>query len=1032
MLNRIVQFALRWPGAIFLLTLALIVSGLVCYRMLDVEAYPNPVPPLVEVIVQPEGWSAEEVERYVTLPLEVGLSGMPGLDHLRSQSLFGLSDVKCYFNWDTPYQNARQEVLNRLSFIKLPNNLQSEISPWNGIGEILRFLLRGSPGYHYSQMDLKTAADWILDREFKQVPGVIDLTTFGGEIKQYQVELDPYKLAGYGVTLTQVESAITNANQNVGGQKITRGEQSYDVRGVGLIRSTRDIDDITIAVQKGVPIRVRDVAEVKIGPKPRLGIVGFNNEPDVVEGTVLMRYGAETAPTLKGVHERIETVRKNQSLPPGMDIEPIYDRGELVAKTTHTVMENLLLGMGLVVAVLLIFLGRLRAGLLAALNIPLALLATFCGMILIGTPANLISLGAVDFGIIVDSTVIMVENIMRHLGGTSNESIRGRIVAAAAEVSKPMLFSTLVLGVAFLPLFTMNGVSGVIFSPLAHTYAFAIGGAILLALTLTPILAERVLRVEKGEGENRLMHVLQRLYRPLFDFGLKTKRLAVGYLLVPIVGCALLFHAIGGEFMPQLEEGNLWIRVNLLNSASYEKTSSMVGRMRAIIRAHPEVQWVLSQLGRPDDGTDPSGFSNIEFLAPLKPAEEWKSGQTKEHLIEEITRELDEAFPGVNFTFSQYIADNVEEAVSGVKSENSIKVVGPELKTNQRIAEQIANAIKDIPGVKDLGVISALGQPNVTIIADRARCARFGLNTGDIEAMIQAAIGGQTVTQVYEGEKLFDVVVRWLPPYRQDVEAIRRILVPAPDGSQIPLAQIATITTEDGPYKIYREDLSRYTPVKFSVRGRDLESVIADAKAKINSQVNLPYGTHLDWAGQIKELEEAGNRLRVIIPITLALIIFLVYSAVGNWALSVVVLSNIPIACLGGLLALLVTGINNSVSADMGFVSVFGIAIQDAILVVTYAQRQWNTGKSAEEGVLLASKQRLRAVLMTTFVAMFGLLPAAISNRLGAQAQKPLAVVVIGGALALAVLTRMLQPALLIAAHRFFRKSTISAMESEE
>jgi len=1026
-MRRLVDFALGAPGIVLIFTLGLVVAGLVSYQVLDVEAYPNPVPPLVEVIAQPEGWSGEEVERYVTLPLELGLAGMPGLDHIRSQSLFGLSDVKCYFKWSTAYREARREVIDRLTFIQLPNNLQPQISPWNAIGEVFRYFVRG-PGY--SSMDLKTAEDWILEREFRQVPGVIDVVSYGGETKEYQVRVDPYRLAGYGVTLGQLQTALANANQNVGGQRLTRGEQSFDVRGVGLIGSLRDVADTVVALQKGAPVHVRDVAEVGVGPRPRLGVVGHDGEPDVVQGIVLMRYEGETTPTLEGIHKRVDLVRRYHLLPPGMDVEPYYDRGDLVTLTTHTVLENLLLGMGLVVVILLVFLGNTRAGLIAALNIPLALLAAFCGMVAAGIPANLISLGAVDFGIIVDSTVIMIENIVRHLSREGSSGVASAISAAAAEVGTPMAFSTVIMGVAFLPLFTMTGVSGVIFSPLAHTYAFAIGGAILLALTLTPVLARRFLHGETEEKEGALMRHLQRLYAPLFRLGIKTSRLAPVYALAPIAVCVLLFARIGQEFMPKLEEGNLWIRATLPSSIALEVSSSYVGRMRSIVRSHPEVTTVVSQLGRPDDGTDVSGFFNIELFAPLKPSEAWPSGLTKERLIAGISRELQEAFPGVVFNFSQMISDNVEEALSGVKGENSVKVIGPDLRANESIGQGIVDVLGRVRGAADVGLFSSLGQPSVKIVPDRPSCARYGLNTGDVAATVQSAVGGQAVTQVYEGEKRFDLVVRWKEPFRRDLGAIRRITVAAPDGSRIPLAQLAVITEEDSPSVIYREDGRRYSPVKFSVRGRDLAGVIDEATRKIAASVRIPYDTHLEWAGEINELEEAAGRLQVVIPVTLGLITFLAYSAVRSTPLTVVVLANIPIACAGGLVALLLAGINNSVSAAMGFVSAFGIAIQDAILVVTYAQREWEGGRSPEEGALRAVQHRLRAVLMTTFVAMFGLLPAALSTRLGTQTQKPLAVVVIGGSLALAVVSRALQPAMLVAARRLgLRFAPVAASE---
>ncbi|HVT58383.1 MAG TPA: CusA/CzcA family heavy metal efflux RND transporter [Thermoanaerobaculia bacterium] len=1016
MIRRLAAAALAAPGIFLLLVAGLIVAGLYAYSRLDIEAYPNPVPPLVEVIAQPEGWNAEEVERQVTIPLETGLAGMPGLDHIRSQSLFGLSDVKCYFTWNIDYKDARQEVINRLQFVTLPSGLVGQISPWNAIGEVFRYIVRGKG---YSLRDLKTAQDWILERELKQVPGVIDVTSFGGESKQVHVDVDPYRLRGQKLSLPQITQAIANASQNVGGQRLTLGEQSYTVRGVGLFRTPRDIGEVVVQTIGGVPIRVGDVAEVAEGARPRLGIVGRDQDEDVVEGIILMRYGGETKPTLEGIYRRIETIRKNHLLPPGMDIEPYYDRGELVKVTTRTVMENLLLGMALVCVVLFLFLGHTRGALIAAVNIPLALLVAFIGMVAGGTPANLISLGAIDFGIIVDSTVIVIENIFRHLGSHGQGSMKERVLAAVGEVGAPLGFSRLIIFVAFLPLFTMPGVSGVIFSPMAHTYAYAIAGAAVLALTLTPVLAARYVPVDAEETENALMRFLQRLYRPLFDAALRHPKSALVMALAPIVLCVALFPLIGREFMPKLEEGNFWIRATLPNSIALEQSASYVGRLRGILRRHPEIETVVSQLGRPDDGTDVAGFSNIELFAPLAPFSTWRHGLTKEKLTEQLEQELGQAFPGVVFSFSQMISDNVEEAISGVKGENSVKVVGADLRSNERLAEAVSGTLGAVRGVRDVGLISSLGQPSVVVATDRRRAARYGLNAGDVEAVVQAAVGGQVVTQIYDGEKHFDVVVRWLAPYRRNVEAIRQITVTAPDGSQIPLAQLASIRLEDGPSVIYREDGRRYAPVKFSVRGRDLAGTVADAAERIRRGVKLPYGTHLEWAGEINQDSEAVGRLVVIIPVTLALITLLVYAAVKDWLLCAIVLVNIPVACAGGLAALLLSGINFSVSAAMGFVSIFGIAIQSSILMVNYAQRQWAEGKSVEEGARIAAERRFRPVLMTTLVAMLGLLPAALSHGIGAQTQKPLAVVVIGGAFVLAALTRILQPPLMVLAHRW-------------
>ncbi|HEX7602540.1 MAG TPA: CusA/CzcA family heavy metal efflux RND transporter, partial [Polyangiaceae bacterium] len=961
------------PVIVLACAAVIIGAGLFAYSDLDIEAYPNPVPPLVEVITQPNGWSAEEVERYVTVPVEVGLSGMPGLDHVRSQSLFGLSDVKCYFKWGTDYAAARQEVINRLQFVELPKGVQSQLSPWNAIGEVFRYTVAGDG---YSTRDLKTAQDFILERQFKQVPGVIDVTSFGGETKEYHVGVDPFRLRGQGVTLTQLMTAVGNANDNVGGQRLIIGEQSYDVRGLGLFRNVHDIEDVVIAAKNGVPVRVKDVGHVEIGSAPRLGMVGHDDEPDVVQGIVLMRFGGETPSTLKGVHEKLAQIERDHLLPPGMHIVPYYDRGKLVGLTTHTVLENLVLGMVLVALVLLVFLGNGRAALVTAVNIPLALLVAFCGLVVSHTSANLISLGAVDFGIVVDSTVIMVENVFRHLGPHGRGKMKDRILDGAREVASPMMFSTLILGVAFLPLFTMSGVSGVIFSPMAHTYAFAIGGAIIMALTLTPVLASKALRADEEEKESFVMRVMHRIYARPSHAMLTRPKFALGLAVAVIVAGVSVFPFLGGEFMPKLEEGNFWIRATLPTSISLEQSTKYVGRMRDILRGcpedsktpctdanrrHPEVETVISQAGRPDDGTDVSGFYNIELFAPLKPFDEWKGGLTKDKLTDQLSQELGAAFPGVVFNFSQMIGDNVEEAMSGVKGENSVKVVGPDLAANEANALTIADVMSGVVGVKDLGVFRSLGQPSVQIVTDRAACARFGLNTGDVEQVVEAAIGGEALTQVYEGEKKFDLTVRWLKPYRASIESIREITVSTPDGQVIPLGQLSTITLENGPAVIYREDGKRYVPVKFSVRGRDLSSTVSESKARIDAKVHLPYDSHLEWGGEMNELSDALGRLVIIVPITLLLIALLAYGATRNGLDTGLVLLAIPIACTGGVLALFVTGIHFSVSAAMGFVSIFGIAIQDAILVVTYFQRLRDVeALSIEEAARQAGEKRFR------------------------------------------------------------------------
>ncbi|HSS44663.1 MAG TPA: CusA/CzcA family heavy metal efflux RND transporter [Thermoanaerobaculia bacterium] len=1015
MVRRIVEASLRFPLAVIAAGVALVGLGIWAYANLDIEAYPDPVQPRVETLVQPPGWAAEEVERYATVPLEVALNGMPGLDHIRSISVFGLSDIKCYFHWGTSYVDDRQEVLNRLVTVALPNNLQPVLSPENAIGEIYRYVVTGP----YSILEKKTAQDWVLERQFKQVDGVFDVVGFGGLVKQYQVDVDAYRLRGHGLTLPPLVSALSSANQNVGANVLNQGEQSFNVRGIGLIRSLDDIRNVVLAAPHGTPVRVGDVADVQIGHAPRLGIVGQDTDEDIVQGIVIMRLRGNTLQTLKAIKQKVVEIRRDHLLPPGMDLHPYYDRTELIHTTTRTVLHNLVLGMLLVSAVLLLFLGNWRAAAIAAVNIPLALFAALTGMAVGGTPANLISLGAVDFGIIVESTVIMIESCFRHLGRDAAGTRQERILTAAGEVGRPVIFSTIILGIAFLPLFTLTGVTGVIFSPMAHTYAFAIAGAFLLSLTLTPTLASH-LPVGLEERDNAFLRWLHSFYVPVTEWTLGRPLLASALGLIPVLLFFALFPFVGREFMPKLEEGNFWIRATLPLSVSLPQASRYVRRMREILRKEPEVETVVSQLGRPDDGTDVSGPSNIELFVPLKPFEKWPRGMNKEKLTKVLSEEFAREFPGIVFNFSQNIQDNVEEALSGVKGENTVKVVGSSLTVDEEKAREIVAVLKTVRGVEDLGLVQTLGQPNLTITPDRATCARYGLNVGEVDSVIQAAVGGQAVTQVFEGEKRFDLVVRWQEPNRDSVRRIQEILVATPDGAQVPLGQIAVFREEEGPASIYREDNHRYVPVKFSVRGRDLKSTLDEAREKIGRSVTLPYDTHLEWAGEINELREAEKRLAVIVPLTLLLIGLLAYGSVRRGPETVIVLLTIPLACSGGLLALLLTGISFSVSAAMGFISIFGIAIQDGILVVSYTQRFWREGAGIEEGIRRGAERGFRPVLMTSLVAMLGLLPAALSDAIGAQTQKPLAVVVIGGALFVAFLTRILRPPMLLLAKRWF------------
>ena len=866
MIRRLVALALSFPLWVAAFVLVIVVGGLWAYQNLDIEAYPDPVPPRIEVITQPPGWSAEEVERYVTVPLETALNGMLGLDVCRSISIFQLSDVKCYFDWDTDYRWDQQAVLNRLQEVNLPNGITPGLSPGNPIGEIYRYVVH-APGYDLA--DIKADQDWLIEKNFKQVPGVLGVTGFGGLTKQYHVDVDPYRLKGHGVALPALIQALQNGNLNVGGNILPLGEQAFDVRGFGLVKDPKDIAQIPVGTTRGVPVRVGDVAEVSIGHATRLGIVGQDNDPDVVQGVVLMRRGGDTLKTLEAVRAKVEEIRTSHVLPPGMDIKPYYDRTDLVHLTTHTVLHNLVEGMLLVGIILFLFLGDLRAALITAINIPLSLLVAFLLMVLTATPANLISLGAVDFGIIVNSTVIMMENIFHRFSLPGSTGPKDRILAAAEEVGSPMAFSTLIIAVAFLPLFTLKGVEGVIFSPMAHTYAFAIGGSICLALTLTPALA-KYLPTGNAEKENFFTRSLTRIYEPIFHLALKRPRTSLVLAALPLALALALIPALGGEFMPKLEEGNFWIRATLPLSVSLEQSAKYVSRMREIIRQHPEVTTVVSQLGRPDDGTDVAGFYNLEFFVPLKPIDEWPRGLTKPKLTERLNGELAEAFPGVNFNFSQNIEDNVEEAISGVKGENTVKIIGPDLRVDEDIGKRIVDKLSQVHGIVDLGMLPTLGQPSVSITPDRALAARLGLNVGDVLNQVQAAVGGQTVSQVFEGEKRFDMTVRWLAPFRNDVSRLKEILIAAPSGTQVPLGTLAEVKLDEGPALVYREANHRYVPVKFGVRDRDLVSAVTEAQKRV-AEITIPFDVHLQWAGRITQLQEASKRLLLIVPVTLLL-----------------------------------------------------------------------------------------------------------------------------------------------------------------
>ncbi len=1021
MIRALMQLALKGRVIVLGAALALVIAGVYSFANLDIEAYPDPVQPLVEVLAQPNGLSAEEVEKLVTVPLEIGLAGMRDLEAMRSISLFGLSDIRCYFTWDSDYYWDRVETINRINFVTLPQGVSPGISPENSIGEIYRYRIVSPDHDLMAENDIE---DWVVEKQLKTVDGVIDVSGFGGLTRQYHVDVDAQKLDYYQVPLTTLINSISNSNTNVGGNYLPVGDQSFNIRGLGFIHSLDDIRDIVLSTSRSTPIRVGNVAEVNTGYAPRLGIVGMNNRNEIVEGIVLMRKYGNTLRTLEGVKKKVASLNSSGILPAGYKIVPYYDRTNLVETTLNTVKENLGIGIALVFLVLLFFIGNLRVAIITAINIPLALLGAFTLMHLSNTPANLISLGAIDFGIIIDSSVIVMENIFRHLTSSErpHESTRSTILHAAQEVGGPMFFSTLIFVIAFLPLFTMRGVEGAIFSPMSHTYAYALGTAILLAVTLSPVLSSFLLHKNLRESRNPLWEWLREGYHWLFVRVLVWPRLTLVIILAIIAGVLSLFPYLGGEFLPHLEEGNIWARATLPLSTSLDYSAHVSERARQVFLSFPEVKQVVSQTGRPDDGTDPTGFFNAEFFVDLRPAKDWPSAIDKEELIKQIDARLRSRLPGVGFDYSQNIEDNINEALSGVKGSNSVKVFGSSLEVDEQIANQVLEVVNHVPGIVNTDVYRSLGQPNLLITPDRTACSRYGLNVGDVAAVVQAAIGGQAVTQVLEGDRRFDLVVRWQPRFRTSLDAIRQIRLPLPNGNgYVPLAQVARIDAAQGASFVYRENLERYVPLRFSVRGRDLRSAVEDSKAAVARGVKLPEGVHLEWAGEYGELQQANRRLMIVVPFALVLIAGVLYGATVSLIDTFIIMAQLPVACLGGVLALFVTGTPFSVSAAVGFISIFGIAVMDGILLTFYIRQLWNEGHPFVESIIMGSDRRFRAVMMTALVDGLGLLPAALSTRIGAQSQRPLAIVVIGGAIAIALITRVLQPILIYLCHRRLR-----------
>ncbi|HBR44626.1 MAG TPA: CusA/CzcA family heavy metal efflux RND transporter, partial [Afipia sp.] len=1015
-MDRLVALAVNRRYLMVALFVITMVGGVIAFQQLNIEAYPDPTPPMVDIVTQSPGLSAEEIERYITIPIETQVAGLKNLRTLRTISLYGLSDVKLQFSFDYTYDEALQQVLNRLSQLSpLPGNVQPQISPLSPIGEIFRYRLVGPP--NYSVLDLKTLQDWVLQRRFRSVPGVIDVTSWGGKTKTYELQVDFNKLTAFGLTLPQVLQAVGNANINVGGNTVNIGTQSAVVRGVGLIRSIDDLATTMISQSGGNPVLVRDIATVTVGEKPRLGVAGMNADDDIVQGIVLMRRGEQSSPTIARVEKLVSTINNSNILPPGVRIERIYDRKDLIDTTTHTVLHNMVVGILLIVLLQWLFLGNLRSAVIVGATIPFALFFAVIIMVLRGESANLLSVGAIDFGLIVDGTVIMVEAIFRRLSQTtvlsaseerviSPETIMGMkahaILSAAADVSRSIFFAAAIIIAAFLPLFTLSGVEGHIFGPMAKTYAYALAGGLLATFTITPALSAIILPAHIQETETRIMQWLHRVYMPLLHWAISSRRIVMASAGLLVILTFVAVRMLGLEFLPKLEEGNLWIRATLPPTISLEEGNSYVNEMRKLIRSRPEVESVVSQHGRPDDGTDAAGLFNAEFFAPLKPINEWPGSRDKDDLTSDLLGQLQKRFPGVEFNFSQYLQDNVAEAVSGVKGENSIKLYGSDLEELTKTANKIKSVLSTVKGITDLSVFTSLGQPTIQIDIDRARAARYGLSPGDINATIRVAIGGDSAGDLYEpgSDRHFPIVVRLAPEYRKSAEAIQNLRIGAqgPNGiQQVPLSEVASIKLVSGAAYIYREQQERYLPIKFSVRERDLGSAIQEAQDKVAEQVQLPAGSHMEWVGEFGNLQDAIRRLSIVVPISLALIAILLWFNFGSMPDTLLAMSVIPMAIFGGVLGLLFSGIPFSVSAAIGFIALMGIAVMDGIIILSQYNQLIDEGYNRVRAVIRTGELQLRPVLMTCVVAGIGLLPAAMSEGIGSQVQKPLAVVVVTG-----------------------------------
>ncbi len=1010
--NRIVASSLRQRFLVVLMTLLLMGLGCWSLERLPVDAYPDLSPPMVEIVTQWPGQAAEEVERLITVPVEIEMTGIPHMTVIRSISLYGLSDVILTFADGTDNYFARQQAYQRIADLSLPSGVVPSIAPlFSPSGLIYRYVLQ-SPDR--SPMELKTIEDWVVERQYKSVPGVADDSGLGGETMQYQILLDPAKLAGVGLSVPSVLNSLGVNNGNAGGGFYSQGGEFYYVRGLGRLQTPEDIGNVVLAVHNGIPTLVKDVGRVVIGAAPRLGQFGYQNQDDAVEGVILMRTGEKTQNVLKQVEAKTEELN-NRILPKDVKVRPFYDRSELISLTTGTVEGNLLRGMALVVIVLILFLYDLRAGLIVATAIPLALLFAFVCLHVENVSANLLSIGAVDFGILVDGAVVMVENIFRQIALKEGKSynLKQVIVEAAAEVDRPILYAVAVIIAGFLPIYVLSGPSGKLFTPMADTMIFALVGSLAVTLICLPVLCFWVFRKGIRERRNPIFEAIKSVYTLGLDVCLAHPWGTTLLSAAVLGGSLLLVPLIGAEFMPHLDEGALWVRATMPYTISFDESRKIVPEIRKILRSFPEVTTVASEHGRPDDGTDPTGFFNAEFYVGLKPYGTWRgSYRTKAGLIAEVNRKL-MAFPGIIFNYTQPAEDAVDEAETGLKSSLAVKVFGSDLQTLETKGKAIKRIIENVRGIKDVTLVQELGQPSLSITIDRAKIARYGLNVADINGLIEAAVGGSAATQVVQGEKQFDLVVRLDEQYRSTPEAIGNILVSTSGGQQIPLKEFADLKTDNGASFIYRENNSRYIGVQFSVEGRDLAGAVDDARAQVQAKVALPEGYVLDWGGEYTEYTSSRGQLRVILPLTLFLIFLLLFALYSNLKFPVItVLGVLLSAPVGGIVALWLTGTPFSVSSGIGFLALFGVSVLTAVVYISYVNELRRDGGNLKESVRQAAILRLRPIMMTALVAALGLLPAALATGVGTDSQRPFALVIVSGLFTRLLISVFLMPAL--------------------